>query len=297
MENSIMRLITDSVKERLGDGYKITTQDVTKNNGLVLKGLTIKHGTENICPTIYLNSFVDDYLNNVPLEKIVEHIIHIYQEHKSDYYDISYFCCFEKIKGKIIYQLINTDKNKDLLKVIPSISYLDLSIIFKVIVDSPNATGISTITINNSYLEMWNVTVTDIHLLAKENTPRLMPAKIKNIFNIMQELCPGNMKEIFSFDNALPMYVLTNTNCVNGSCCILYPNVLANFADAVDSDIYVLPSSVHETILLTGIPNHLDTSYLKQMVSEVNTTEVSDEEILSDSVYLFSKETHTLSQI
>lgn len=297
MKNLIMQSITDSVKERLGDGYYITTQDVTKNNGLILKGLLIKKEHENICPTIYLNSFADDYLYGVPLEEIVNKIISVYYTNRIDNFDVSYFMDFEKVKGRIIYQLINTSKNKDLLKDIPSISYLDLSLIFKVLIDFPSKTIDATITIHNSHMDMWNVSVDGLYSLAKENTPRLMPAKIENILNILQKLCTDNLDKTISSDDLFPMYVLSNTQRINGSGCILYPNVLADFADATGSDIYVLPSSVHETILLTGIPNHLDTSYLKQMVSEVNTTEVSDEEILSDSVYLFSKETHTLSQI
>lgn len=297
MNNLIVQLITDSVKEKMGNGYNITTQDITKNNGLILKGLLIRKEDEKICPTIYLNSFVDDYLNNVPLEKIVDHIIHIYQENKTDNFDISAFFDFDKVKDKIIYQLINTSKNTDLLKDIPSIPYLDLSIIFKVLVDFPVKTKDATVTIHNSHMNMWNASTDEIYSFAKVNTPILMPAKLESIHSILEKICPASVDETISSNDLLPMYVLSNTQRINGSGCILYPDILANFADAAGSDIYVLPSSVHETILLTDIPNHVDTNYLKQMVCEVNATEVSAEEVLSNNVYLFSKETKGLSII
>ena len=85
-----------------------------------------------------------------------------------------------------------------------------------------------------------------------------------------------------------PMYVLTNQNKLNGASCILYEHLLEHFADRLCCDLYILPSSIHEVIL---IPATSDTSYqeLSQMVQEVNDTQVSPEEILSDHVYYFSR--------
>ena len=89
------------------------------------------------------------------------------------------------------------------------------------------------------------------------------------------------------------MYVLTNQNKLNGASCILYEHLLELFADRLGADLYILPSSVHEVIL---IPATSDTSFaeLSRMVKEVNETQVSPEEILSDHVYYFSRNSRSI---
>ena len=94
--------------------------------------------------------------------------------------------------------------------------------------------------------------------------------------------------------DAAPMYVLSNRTRVQGASCILYPNILKDFAAAVKSDFYILPSSVHEVILLP-VQGDEDEEGLKRMVCEVNETQVEREEVLSDSVYYYSREREKLS--
>ena len=84
------------------------------------------------------------------------------------------------------------------------------------------------------------------------------------------------------------MYVLSNSSKVFGAASILYPDVLKNFAEKLDRDLYILPSSVHEVILL---PKRSETEWetLQEMVKEVNATQLEEVEILSDSVYSYTK--------
>lgn len=93
-----------------------------------------------------------------------------------------------------------------------------------------------------------------------------------------------------------PMYVITNKQNLYGAVCILYPDVLKDVAQKLDSDFYVLPSSVHETIAVPA--ENLDINHassLKAMVREVNQSELTPEEVLSDNVYYYCRKKHTLS--
>lgn len=301
MKNLIMKRITDSVQERLGDTYRVTTQDVVKNNGLILKGLVIRHEEESLSPTIYLDDFVDDFLHGTPLNAITDRILQIYYKNRNEHFDVSSLLDFNSVKDKIIYQLINTSQNEEFLKDTPSIPYLDLSIIFKVLIDSSQQ-AVSTVTIHNSLLEMWNTSTDEIYSLAKENTPKIMPAQITSMTDILKQafktgVFPTEQPEIFDAPDICPMYVLSNFNLLHGSGCILYPNVLCNFAKASDADIYILPSSVNEVILIPDVAKMLKADELKDMVHQVNCTEVAEEEFLSDSVYFYSRETQELSQL
>ncbi len=87
-----------------------------------------------------------------------------------------------------------------------------------------------------------------------------------------------------------PMYVLSNRYRLNGSICILYPDVLKEFAGCIGSDFYILPSSVHEVLLLPAAGDH-SRDELAGMVQTVNQGQLSGAEILSDHVYYYSRKT------
>lgn len=64
--------------------------------------------------------------------------------------------------------------------------------------------------------------------------------------------------------------------------------LLQEFADRVGSDVFILPSSIHETLLIPANAD-MDTEYLRDMVRTVNRTKVAPDEILSDNVYYYSR--------
>ena len=90
------------------------------------------------------------------------------------------------------------------------------------------------------------------------------------------------------------MYVLSNQKRVFGAAGLLYDRVLSDAGVRLEDDFYVLPSSVHEVIL---VPDHVAGSEkeLRIMVHEVNHTQVEPEEILSESVYHYDRKKHSLS--
>ena len=94
----------------------------------------------------------------------------------------------------------------------------------------------------------------------------------------------------------VPMYVLSNKSRVHGAACILYPDILKDFAAVVEKDLYVLPSSIHEVILLPAEGTE-DSEQLKLMVHEINESQVEDEEVLSDSVYFYRRRDDAFYQL
>ena len=84
------------------------------------------------------------------------------------------------------------------------------------------------------------------------------------------------------------MNVLTNESKLNGAACILYENVLYDFAQKLGADLYILPSSVHEVILLPKL-SMFEKDELVNMVKEVNTEGVAADEVLSDHVYEYNR--------
>ena len=93
--------------------------------------------------------------------------------------------------------------------------------------------------------------------------------------------------------SAIPMYIMTNRQEVNGASVLLYDDVLQTFALKKKTDFYIMPSSIHEVILIPKSKSP-DLKDLNEMINEVNETQVQEEEVLSDHAYYYEKNTHTL---
>jgi hypothetical protein len=94
--------------------------------------------------------------------------------------------------------------------------------------------------------------------------------------------------------NQQKMYILSNHKGINGATCLLYENVLYEFAQLIQSDFYILPSSIHE-IILVPYDKTISKETLADMVKDVNRTQVARDEVLSDRVYFFSRKNNAIT--
>lgn len=317
-ENFIME-VKKLVKEYLGEEVKIEEKTVLKNNGVKFVGIVILKESQNCVPNIYLNGYFEQYKQGRCLCDIVCEIVRYYEEHKIEQkINIENFGDFEYAKTVLCFKLINYGKNKELLEQIPHIPYMDLAIVFYCMVDN-ECIGNGTILVRNEHLKKWQVSVETLKEVALKNTPLLLKGNIIPMEDVIYDLMRQKMicqiensigehsdlgvkitedmvepiiKEMFGKIYTEPkgpkMYVVGNESKNYGAAVILYDNFLLNFAKKMKSDFYILPSSVHEVILLPVENIDDEISRLKEMVYEVNHTELSQEEILSNSVYLFS---------
>lgn len=99
--------------------------------------------------------------------------------------------------------------------------------------------------------------------------------------------------EEFQADVHPKMYIISNASKVNGASAIVYSDALQQVAEMMGSDLYILPSSIHEVLAVSVEDRELED--LEEMVRSVNQTDVSPEEVLSDNVYKYDSESRTLS--
>lgn len=288
--------ILSDLKNELGSDVKVTIQDIIKNNDTHLDGLTILSPQHNLSPTIYLNYYYQQYEHGRSLSAIVTDIFNTYRNNcPTGHIDITFFTDYDKVKSHIIMKLVNYDRNRELLSQIPHYRFLDLAIVFNCLLES-GPTGTATILIHNHHLPYWNITRDDLYALAVQNTPKLMHYDLRNMTAVLRELFseePDFPSDTFS-DSICPMYVLSNRQKLNGSVCILYDNLLRDFANRLGCDFYILPSSVHE-VLLVPANGHTSCQELSVMVRDVNSSQLSREEILSDHVYYYSRESNEIT--
>ena len=274
------------VKERmehlLGEGYDLSLHKVPKNNGMILDGLCIARKNTCIAPAIYLNSCYEQYLRGRPMKDITKELLSLYYANETPSgLDYSCLADFDAIKEKIACRLVHRASNKALLAQVPYVSWQDLALVFYLCIQEDDD-GLMTAMIHNQHLKLWNLSLPELQRLALHNSPRLFPPVISSITCILEELqeefpdiC---FRESPSENAPMPFYVLTNSYGINGAVCMLYPDVLKNFAEGTKQDILILPSSIHEVLLL---PDEGDISYdaLSRLVARINHSEVPSQTI------------------
>lgn len=278
----------------MGDQVEVSLKTITKNNNTKLDGITIRMEGENISPTIYLNDYYKRYLSEKSIDNIANEVIAIYQENKTkNCIDVNFFLEYSNVENRIAFKLIHYQENKEMLEDVPHIKFMDLAIVFYCLITS-DLLGNATILIHNTHMNMWGKNKEEIYQAARQNCEKLLPVEIENIEAILKKELGEEVDDILESENEqIPMYVISNKTKVNGAACILYKDVLKDFAGALKSDLYVLPSSVHEIIV---IPQTIgsDPNDLKQIVKETNDNHVEVEEILSYSVYEYKRKEDNL---
>lgn len=287
--------IQDFLQKQLEDTATISIQDIPKNNNTHYDGLHILSKNSNISPTISLNDYYKQYCTGRVFSEICQEILTIYEKnHPIQHIDVSFFTDYKKVKSRIIFKLIHYKQNRVLLTQIPHIRMLDLAIVFCCLVQT-NDTEFATILIHHHHLTFWNINVSHLYKLAMQNTPLLLSYELTNLAELLCEFMtdfPALSNSDFITD--IPMYILTNHQKLHGAGCILYPNLLNDLCETFHDDLYILPSSVHEVLLLPASNVH-SSQNLCEIIKDVNRTQVQAEEILSDHAYFFSKKTRQLS--
>lgn len=309
------KVFLNQVKERmeqaLGEGYGLALRRVPKNNGLILDGLCITKGDGHVAPAIYLNPCYIQFQRGRSIDDIVEDLVDLYQNNSTipdlDYSRLSHY---DNVKSRIAYKLIHAGSNQTLLQDIPHVLWLDLAIVFYLCIHEDES-GLMSAMINNQHLNIWDISPDDLKNTALANTPRLFPPVISSMACIIEDLnrtamagpadpqqpcleTPGPdclgvpAPELPDPDASAPFFILSNTSGINGAACMLYPELLKNFADGMEKDIIILPSSIHEVLLL---PDDGDVSCdeMCRLVTHINQTEVPKEDRLSNQVYHYSR--------
>ncbi len=259
----------------------IHIEEVYKNNGVKCTGLAICIKGENISPNIYLEYYFSLYRQGSSQEEILELIRDEYNEARIRMIDDEYIeMTKEDLANNVFIKLVNYEKNEIVLRECPHMRFLDLAITFRYLVKHDEE-GIASALIKDIEMEKWEISVEELYQYAYENTRRLFPPEMKTISQVLNELTDGlNISD----DNNL--YVLSNEQGINGATCIMYEDLLHQLALDKGANIYILPSSIHEVILLPASDN-TNSNQLVEMVKEINEFVVRDIDFLSDTVYLY----------
>ncbi|MBE5906443.1 MAG: hypothetical protein E7277_06575 [Lachnospiraceae bacterium] len=261
--------------------YRIETDVVTKNNGQKMDAIRIHLEGSMIAPTIYPRQIFDmNRKEPIPIDQLIQQLDNAFVDESnplSQY--VNFISSYDWAKDHVILKVINQDANQELLKNIPHFPLSDLAIYFSLLL--PNrGNEYGTIQITNRIMEEWGVTESELYDQAQINTPHLLPARLRTMDSFLPSFPPGTQVP-------QDMYILTNQYGICGASCIAYNHLLKDLANQFNSSYFILPSSIHECILLPA-PNMARHRELTKLVQEVNDTVLEPTEILSNHAYFYN---------
>ena len=286
-----------AVEDALNENVEVKIERITKNNGVELAALIIRDDEESISPTIYLDKLFERYLTGESsVESICDSVLDIYRNcDKPDLDSISLFD-YEACKDKLFFKLVSAERNQHLLDTVPSVNVCgDLMMTFHVLI-SKDSTGVQSVAVKTDLANTWGVSANELQELAVWNAPRLFRGKIRSMTSVLMDFFCDSLDEaecsneffdmMVDSNDVMPMYICTNDCGCFGAGAIMYPEFLKEFANRIGSGFYILPSSIHETILVP-LSGDMDVEELRNMVQEINVEHVADVDVLTDEVYLY----------
>lgn len=293
--------VCSALKEVMGTGYEAVLREVTKNNGVRLHGIVITGKESNVSPAIYIDELYEEHEAGRAFGDIVYDILCVYKKNAKEInMDMEFFTQFPRAKSRILYKLIHRESNQELLSEIPYVVWQDLAIVFYYAFEDERF-GKATILIRNSHMTMWGIDVPVLYETARTNMLRIRPEEMLPIGQLIQEFMEQKRcRSEREYDVKLPegidtamerstmMYVLSNRDRVFGASALLYSNSMKQLAGKLNKNLIILPSSVHEVILVPD-DGMTEKEFYKEMVKEVNDTQVDPEERLSYNVYYYDR--------
>lgn len=284
------------LEERMGKNRYLKRQKAFRNNSARTDAVYMMGDGLELSPSIRIAPYYEAYQAGSSPEELADALYGQLTQAVPDFgFDLGELGSFEQQKERIIFRLIHYENNKEQLEQLPHRRFYDLAVVFCLYLQEAEH-GCVTALIRNSHLETWGCSAEELFSLARENTPRLLPWRLQSLEGMLQDYLAQEMgtdrETLFPESRragGLPkLFVLTNACGIYGASCILYETVLEYLADSFMQDLYILPSSVHEVILVPASPE-FTIENLERIVRDANRTEVDAEERLSDRVYLYSR--------
>ncbi len=336
--NDFVTLLNERVNELLDEDTSSRIETVTKNNGGKRTGLLITRKNSNFFSAIYLEEYYEYELCEIGLtiDEIARDLIVLYKQMThSGLPDAVDLRDFNKVKAHLAIKLINREKNEPALDKVPYIPYLDLAVVFYLLIRSRNV-GAATVNVTHQLASLWQTDAATLYRLALANAPRILKAEFLPIREVIGELSGGlnpegdedilrdgkihgqshapgltrKDRDFFGPETAYKnprnlcrenpadtpsMYILSNNRRQFGASCILYGNMLANISKRLGGNYYILPSSIHEVIILPA-SGGIKSEELDKMISEINRAAVSEQDVLSDHAYYYNRFTDKVTE-
>lgn len=266
---------------------RINIRDVTKIQGESYRGISFKNGDTPVEGNMNMKGAFASYEAGQPYADILrqtEQAI-MQQMDRMPQFNLGAMMDYQAMKPTLMTELIPQKGNEETLAGIPHEKVEDLALIYRLDLGEVNGGRMSTI-ITDRMMEEFGVTQEQLHQDALENAATLNPATLRSMQEVMASMM--GMEPEPPMPGEPVMLVATTEGAFMGASVIQYPGFMDMAAEKIGGDFFILPSSIHEVLLIPD-DGKADFHELAAMVQSINETQVAPADRLSDNVYHYDK--------
>ena len=298
-QNEFYTAVVDGILDYFPEDYqdaKVLIAEQTKSGDVQVHGLSITKKENTISPVLNLDSFYDSYLRGEDMNHIMRTIAATYVQtiRKQPDIDIPDFSK-EGLEKNVLIRAIDRNANENFLKERP---YIDLGCGYVGTMYVPMEVNENRAMVQLTYGNLDSVGIDPDALFEKavENTEKMQPAVFANMEEILfaPDPEPNLLKENPHADPESQLLVLTNRLSYHGATALFYPDTREEIGDILGQNFYVLPSSIHEVLIIPEKNAIAGPEQMVQMVKEINETQVAPEDRFGNRVLFYDRDTKEL---
>ena len=292
--DKVKEAIRDALPESFRDA-QVSVEPFRKLNTSYL-GLQVKKEGQTVVPNINLDAHFREYQETgKPFADVLTAIAE--QVQLAPPMETEWLKDYSQVKEKLFIRVSDAKENEAFLRMAPHKEVDGLAISYHIAFEGLHGVEAST-PVTYKMMEMFGVTEEQLHADALESTQRLYPVQytsMAEVMNKMMEIDADMDPDMMPATEGPQLMVLTNMQGIHGAATLFYPGQLEAIAQQMGSDFFVLPSSVHETLILPD-DGTAEPDSLQFMVREINQSTVAPEDRLSDFVYHYDSKDHVLEK-
>lgn len=299
--NTFKQVVKEMVVDYFPEKYRNANVEVSTVHKLneSYEGLCIQKQDSNIQIRLNLNQMYEKYRNGEHLQDLLEDIRDVLENEDREF-DLNRLADYDYAKEHLFVKISKIEGREDVLKDVPFEKKEDLALTYHILVEQ-EAGGISSVMITNSIMKIYGIDQEQLHKDAIENSPKILPAKVMSVGSMLLnslekdgEDVDVNIRSALEGESSSMLTIVTNEVGIEGAATLFYPELMEKLSDQF-GDYFILPSSIHETLILPD-DGFMSVTMLKNMVTEINETQVMENERLTNEVYHYDSKEHVFER-
>lgn len=304
MDYTYEEFVQDFVREMKASlsryGMEVSVVTKVRNNDIWEKSIKIDIPGTNVSPSIGTLSIYEHCCEYDDMSEVVQALSEKIIAERNMQIDTLSILSKENILKSTYLMVVNTASNKDLLADTPHflIAEGELAAIPRLSVNVGGKKG--SIIIKNGMLPVLQMTGEEILHIAKDNMVEQNLFKINSLLAETMRLMQENGEDVsdhfseFFVEDTPKAFIVSNKDRAYGAACLACPEIIGTAIQKMGIDCYILPSSIHDVILIEKKGDFNEIEELRDMVKLINRTEASANEILSDQVFQYNSKTRKI---
>ena len=294
-KNELMELITQELDNRGIENLSLRFDSINSPDGQNER-LVVSVGDSKMSMAFRLREIFRDVENGEDMEHAVNRMVNTIKESisviETKEQDVKAFVTdYEKVKDNTYLRLVPGDS--PILGETPHKKVEDMALVVSIaLVDFSDEHGKSVVVVSKPLMEMYGIDEQQLFADAERNSLSYEPVVFTPLGEMIKNLIQAeNLPD--PADEGIIAYIATNRTGFHGASVVTYPDFCKEAAETMGGSFYLIPSSVHEFILIKddGTPKAKD---LNKMIKNVNETVLEPRDFLSNQCYHYDAKSKTL---